>query len=124
MPSNKPLLIFDGDCGFCRRWARRWKRVTGDTIDYAPFQSVSKDFPSVPPEEFRKAVQFIEPDGRRTSAAEAVLLSLRYAGFPVWSWAYRMAPGFAALSEFVYGVVSGHRPAFSFIARALWKESE
>jgi predicted DCC family thiol-disulfide oxidoreductase YuxK len=124
MSSTKPLLIFDGDCGFCRRWARRWKRVTGDTIEYAPFQSVSKDFPSVPPEEFRKAVQLIEPDGRRTSAAEAVLLSLRYAGFPVWLWAYRKIPGFAALLEFIYGIVAGHRSAFSFIARALWKEPE
>jgi predicted DCC family thiol-disulfide oxidoreductase YuxK len=106
---DKPLLIFDGDCGFCRRWVERWKHVTGNQVEYAPSQDVARNFPAVPPEEFRKTVQLIEPNGQRTSAAEAVLRTLRYAGFPAGSWAYRKVPGFAAAAEFIYGVVAGHR---------------
>src|SRR5437773_2587310 len=35
-PPAKPLLIFDGECGFCRRWIERWQAKTGDRIDYRP----------------------------------------------------------------------------------------
>jgi predicted DCC family thiol-disulfide oxidoreductase YuxK len=33
-----PLLIFDGDCGFCRIWVEYWKRLTGDLVAYGPYQ--------------------------------------------------------------------------------------
>ncbi len=117
---EKPLLIFDGDCGFCRIWIARWKRFTHGKVDYAASQDVGKDFPDIPPEEFQKAVQLIEPDGRRSSAAEAVFRALRYGGSPVWLWMYEHLPGFAPLAEFFYGIVAGHRPTFSTFTRWFW----
>jgi predicted DCC family thiol-disulfide oxidoreductase YuxK len=28
MRAPKPLLVFDGDCGFCRLWIERWRAAT------------------------------------------------------------------------------------------------
>ena len=31
-------MIFDGNCRFCRVWIERWRAVTGDKVEYLPFQ--------------------------------------------------------------------------------------
>ncbi len=73
---SKPLLIFDGDCHFCRRWVERWREMTAGAVEYAPFQEVASRFPEIPREAFENAVHFIERDGRVYRAAEAVFRSL------------------------------------------------
>jgi predicted DCC family thiol-disulfide oxidoreductase YuxK len=35
-------MLFDGDCGFCRRWIGKWKELTGDRVRYAPYQLALK----------------------------------------------------------------------------------
>jgi hypothetical protein len=35
-PGSRPLLIYDGDCGFCFYWASYWQKLTGDRVDYRP----------------------------------------------------------------------------------------
>ena len=30
-PPPKPLMIWDGDCHFCRRWIERWREITART---------------------------------------------------------------------------------------------
>ena len=42
MTEAKPLLIWDGDCDFCRKWVDRWRHVTRDRVDYAPYQEVAQ----------------------------------------------------------------------------------
>ena len=37
-PQARPLLLYDGDCGFCRLWVSRWRGITGEHVDYEPFQ--------------------------------------------------------------------------------------
>ena len=36
---SKPILVYDGECGFCRRWIERWRVVTGDRVVYLPYQT-------------------------------------------------------------------------------------
>ena len=76
---SRPLLIYDGDCGFCVYWARYWQKLTGDRVDYRPYQQVAARYPEISEAEFQRAVQYIAPDGRRASAAEASFLTLRHA---------------------------------------------
>jgi len=123
MPFNKPVLIFDGDCGFCRRWVMHWQTLTADRVLYLSFQEAAGQFPIIPPEDFQKAVQLVEPDGQRSSAAEAVFRVMSYAGYPFWSFAYQKILGFSRITEFLYGIVAGHRPAFSTLSRWLWGNS-
>ena len=59
----KPLLVYDGDCGFCRLWIARWQSFTGNRIEYAPFQEVAERFPQIPREDFERSVQLLMPGG-------------------------------------------------------------
>jgi predicted DCC family thiol-disulfide oxidoreductase YuxK len=44
---EKPLLIYDGDCGFCRRWIQRWRAITGERVEFAPYQTVGSLYPEI-----------------------------------------------------------------------------
>lgn len=120
MSFKKPLLIFDGDCGFCKVWIARWKQLTADKIDYAPYQEVASQFPQIPEDDFRKSVQFVDADGTISKGAEAVFRSLTYANKKWMLWCYENIPGFAAISEWFYQLVAGHRDFFFAITRVLW----
>src|SRR5579859_1578269 len=116
----RPVLIYDGDCGFCGYWARYWQALTGDAVRYAAYQEVLDQYPDISVEAFRRAVQYIAP-GRRASAAEASFLTLSHArGRGYWLALYRKLPGFAALSERVYEFIAAHRPAFYRVSLLLW----
>jgi predicted DCC family thiol-disulfide oxidoreductase YuxK len=123
-PPERPLAIFDGDCGFCRAWIERWKTLTGPRVDFAPSQEVSARFPEVPKEAFARAFQLVLPDGRVLEGAEAVCatLSARPGGGAL-AVAYVRVPGFAALSEFAYRAIASHRPAATAMTRLLWGRS-
>lgn len=112
---KRPVLVFDGACGFCSRWITRWRDVTGDSVDYRPSSEAARDFPDIPPEEFERAVQLIRPDGSRISGAEAVLelTAPHRLGARLALAAYRRIPLFAAASEWAYGFVATHRSFFS-----------
>ncbi|PYV43571.1 MAG: hypothetical protein DMG06_10115 [Acidobacteria bacterium] len=114
----KPLLVYDGDCSFCRWWIVRWKHSTGDLVEYAPFQEVGFQFPQIPKERFRHGVQLIEPSGQVFSGAEAVFRALAYSRGKGWMlWFYSTIPGVAALSEWLYQFISHHRSGFSKLTR-------
>lgn len=59
---EKPILLFDGDCGFCRRWIDRWRLMTKDRVVYEPYQSSGARFPEISEEQFKKSVQLVETD--------------------------------------------------------------
>lgn len=120
--SKKPLLIYDGDCRFCKLWIARWKQLTADKVDYAPSQEVASQFPQISENDFRKSVQFIDADGTISKGAEAVFRSLKYANKKWMLWCYEKIPGFAAISEWFYQLVASHRSLFSSITRLLWGE--
>jgi lipase maturation factor 1 len=123
-PAGKPLLVYDGDCGFCRRWVARWRRSTQGRVDFAPFQEAAERFPEIPPQAFARAVQYIETDGTVTPGAAGVFKALAAApGRPWGLLLYRRLPGFARASEWFYRRVAGNRPFFSFLTAALWGKS-
>ncbi|MCH8147358.1 MAG: DUF393 domain-containing protein, partial [Planctomycetes bacterium] len=97
---QRPVLVYDGDCAFCRKWILRWHHLTGDQIEYAPYQQAAEQYPHIPPDEFTKAVYLIEPDGATYRAAEAVFRSLSAAPGRRWMyWAYRRVPLVRPISE-------------------------
>ncbi len=107
---TKPLLIFDGDCSFCRRWIARWQHLTGEAIDYAPYQREAARFPSIPRENFGRAVHLIEPDGTVRRAADAVLRSLALAKQKRWlRWLYDHVAPFAWITEAAYRLIAANR---------------
>jgi predicted DCC family thiol-disulfide oxidoreductase YuxK len=117
----RPLLVYDADCAFCVFWARYWQKLTADAVHYRPYQDVAAHHPEIPPADFQRAVQYIPPEGRRASAAEASFLTLSHArGKGFWLGLYRRLPGFAAISELIYAFIAAHRAAFYRISLFLW----
>ncbi len=120
----RPLLVYDGDCGFCAYWARYWQKLTGDRVEYRPYQEVAVRYPAISQPDFQRAVQFIAPDGDVASAAEASFLTLSHArGKGLWLALYRNLPGFATISELAYAFIAAHRPAFFRVSLLLWGRS-
>jgi len=122
-PPARPLMIWDGECHFCRRWIERWREITAGQIDYATYQEAAGRFPEIPLEQFKRAIAFVEPDGKTFFAAEAVYRSLACRSSRKWlAWSYDHVLGFATISEIGYGFIARHRKVGSKITRFFWGE--
>ena len=111
-----PTMLYDGDCGFCMRFVKSWRRTTGDAIRYRSYQEALAEFPQVSAEACRVAVQLISADGSVVSGAHAVFKAMDYAGkFRTPHWLYEHIPLFDRISEFAYQFVAHRRLFFSRI---------
>lgn len=122
-PPAKPLLVFDGDCGFCRTWVARWRGTVGSKVDYEQFQTAGARFPTIPRSRFRHALQLILPDGEVFEGAEAVFRTLALAsGHPRhrrWLAVYQNVPGARPAFEWGYRWVADHRPLLTRVSHFL-----
>jgi lipase maturation factor 1 len=117
----KPLMIWDGECHFCKRWIERWREITAANVNYATYQEAAERFPEIPIEEFKRSIVFIEPNGETFFAAEAVYRSLQYRSSRKWlAWSYDHVPSFAAISETAYKFIARHRGLGSTFTRLVW----
>ena len=118
---ERPVLIFDGDCSFCRAWLDYWKRISNDAILYAPYQEIGDRFPHIPHREFARAVQVVMPNGDRFEGAHAVFKLLAVVpGKSVLLWFYKRVPGFAPVAEAVYRLIARHRSFACEVTKYLW----
>jgi predicted DCC family thiol-disulfide oxidoreductase YuxK len=116
----RPAMLFDGRCGFCRRWVERWRHVAGGAVDFQPYQQSADLVPQIEYESLGRAVHLVEPDGSVTRGAAAVFRLFALAGVHRWlSWSYQFIPGFAAVTESVYATIAAHRDAADRIDRLL-----
>ncbi|MFZ0962521.1 MAG: lipase maturation factor family protein [Terriglobia bacterium] len=121
--SEKPILVYDGDCAFCRLWIDRWRTLTGDRVRYAPFQEAAGEFPEISREALVRAVHLILPGGEVFRAAHAVFRTLAFVPGRAWMlWLYQHLPGAAFVAEFFYAFVARHRNPLYRLTRILWGE--
>lgn len=114
---SRPLVVFDGECGFCRRSVERWRRQTRG-VDYLPSQEVEDRFEGIGPDDYARSVWYFAPDGTRASGAEAVFRTLTHAGRG-WPLAlHRRVAAFRWLSERGYALVARNRGLVSRVDRA------
>ena len=118
-PPERPLLLWDGDCGFCRGWVDRWRVQVAHAVDTAPYQEAGARFPEIPVEHFERAVQLVEPDGDVSSGAEAIFRAFALGGHPAILSLYNRSSLFSGATRAVYGWVAGHRVTASRITRGL-----
>jgi predicted DCC family thiol-disulfide oxidoreductase YuxK len=108
---EKPLLIYDGRCGFCKIWIDYWKQLTGDRVDYAASQDVRDQFPGIPPTSFSESVQLVRTDGSVAGGARAVFETLGL------ERAYERSRILAWLTERAYRIIARHRDFFYWMTR-------
>ncbi len=116
MSDDRWLLVYDGDCGFCRGsvvWVL--ERDRADRIDARPFQASGVlEAAGVSRREAERASWLVAPDGRRWGGADAAARVLRL--LPGWRLAGRLlgAPPVIWVARPVYRWIARHRP---FMAR-------
>jgi lipase maturation factor 1 len=118
---ERPSLVFDGDCSFCRAWVEYWNQITGHRIIYVPYQEIGDRFPHISRQEFPAAVQLVMPKGKVFGGAHAVFqLFALVPGKTSLLWLYERVPGFAPVAEAVYTLIAGHRSFAYQIMKYLW----
>lgn len=116
-PPPQPLVLYDGDCPFCRRWAKHWTSVYAGRLATEPSQSARHRFPEIPLAAYAQALQLVEPDGAVYAGAYAALRARargrdkRGVLLPL----YESVPGASSLLEFGYRIVARHRRVFSML---------
>ena len=122
-PPARPLVIYDGECAFCCFWIRRWQQVTGQQVDYVPFQGQgpATGFPDLTRQLLQTAVHLVETDGAVFSGAEAAFRALAHNPSEHWllDW-YEHSPTFARVTESAYRFIASHRGLFSALTRLAW----
>jgi predicted DCC family thiol-disulfide oxidoreductase YuxK len=118
MDARRAELLFDGACGYCRRWIERWReRFAAGGIACRPYQDALSD--SAPPlDELSRAIHLIDSDGRVHRGAAAVFRAQAAVPGEGWRWwSYRRVPGFAPLAELGYRIVAANRALVSRVVR-------
>jgi predicted DCC family thiol-disulfide oxidoreductase YuxK len=118
---QKPLMAWDGNCGFCHYWVLRWKMFTGDNVEYRPYQEVAKDFPDVEYKFFQQAVRFIDSDGKIYTGPAAAFQSFQYGNKYRWIMPlYRRFKLVELISDHVYSFISRNRSFMYKVTVRLW----
>ena len=112
--NDKPVLIYDDECGFCRLWISRWRLFTKDAVIYHPSQDVAENYPQISPQQFESSVYFVALGWKFLySGAQAVFKTLAYDSNGKWFLkAYENLPGFAPFSEWCYRQVAENRKIY------------
>ncbi len=110
LPSMNPVVVFDGDCTFCRRWIRRYWNIKHDGIAWSPYQSAASQFPAISEDQFREAMHVVEPDGTFRRGAAAFFRLQQLVGLRSWPlWMHdRIAP-FRMITDMLYRFTARHR---------------
>lgn len=118
---EKPLFIWDGDCGFCKYWVIRWRLITADKVQYAPYQDVSDQFPAISTREFRRAAFLIEPNGQGYRGMESAFRTFTYGSrwHFLYKW-YNKHRMFQKLSDQLYNWIARNRSLLFTITRLLF----
>jgi predicted DCC family thiol-disulfide oxidoreductase YuxK len=109
-----PLILWDGECGFCRRSAAWFvSHARHRTLQAIPYQQAPS--PPMTPELYaacEHAVHIVLPDGRILRAGRALLFLMEQTG---WRWLARVlrVPPLVGLVEWFYGIVAQDRPFFA-----------
>ena len=109
---TKPVLIFDGHCGFCRIWLSYWRELLGDSMRYVASQDLAaEDSPELDRDALKSAVHLVLPDGTAFHGAHAVFRSLAPVAlrYRLLLWLYESAGLFRATTDAIYAWIASHR---------------
>ncbi len=104
---TQPVLLYDGDCGFCRQQVERLRRRAGSAISFEAYQSAH--WHGIPETDLAREVHFVDEKGNVSRGAEAVLRARAAGGGGPLLWMYRRFPPFAAVADAVYRWVARNR---------------
>lgn len=107
-PPARPTLVYDGSCGFCKKWVRRVRRWDrGNAVVYLPLQA--PDAPEVTGrswEALQAAAHLVRPDGAVFAGAAAARELFRYLPGGIVPRALLSIPGAMPIAERAYAWIA------------------
>jgi predicted DCC family thiol-disulfide oxidoreductase YuxK len=123
---DRPTVLWDGDCGFCRLWVERWQLQTGDSVDFRTFQEAGADVaPGLSEAELEAAMHLVLPDGSVMRGADAVFATLAKSGHLRHRLLHELQqrlPPFSAVTRAAYGRIAASRDVAYKVTKLLWGE--
>jgi predicted DCC family thiol-disulfide oxidoreductase YuxK len=106
---ERPVLLYDGDCGFCTTCARVLRR-TGPDAEIVAWQLTDLAELGITEEQAADAVQWVRIDGTVRSGHEAIAAVLSSAG-GIWKLVGRtlLLPGISWIAAKLYRLVADNR---------------
>lgn len=108
----RPVVIYDGDCSFCRKQVQRiQRRAQPETFEFTPLQNAEliDRFPQLYGEDLEAALHVVTTDGQVHTADAAVYHIARLLpGYNRWTWLYHV-PGMRPIFRAIYRWISDHR---------------
>lgn len=123
-PQSKPVLIWDGGCGFCGFWITRLQTHTQEAVEFKTFQETAAEFPDIPLKEFKKASRLIDTSGTVYSGPDSLYQGLEYSDTFPWQWHnwYTKYTLFTILSDYGYNIIAKNRPFMFTMTKAFFGE--
>ena len=119
-PKIKPLLVWDGKCGFCKYWVTRWRKISEGKIDFDTYQNAAQDFPDIPLKEFKKASRLITTSGSVHGGPDSAYKSYEIANpSSPWHGWYTKYAWFRRLSDRGYNYIAKNRSTMFTITKAM-----
>jgi predicted DCC family thiol-disulfide oxidoreductase YuxK len=105
----KPVLVYDGDCGFCTRCVRLVERMGAD-VQIVAWQFADLPALGLTESAAADALQWVEPDGTIRAGHEAVA-ALLIRSNRLWALVgkFILLPGISAIAARVYRLVADNR---------------
>jgi predicted DCC family thiol-disulfide oxidoreductase YuxK len=106
---TKPVLVYDGDCGFCTTCVHLLERI-GPDAEIVAWQLTDLTALGITEEQAADAVQVVQIDGTARSGHEAVAAVLGSAG-RIWRIAGRalLLPGISWIAARAYRLIADNR---------------
>lgn len=115
-PLPRPVILYDGTCGYCRRQVSRIRqRDHDDQFDFTEWQDagVIEKFPQLAHRPFNAGLGFVNRDGSILLGADAVhAVSRRLPGWRWVAWIY-LVPGLRFSFRRVYAWIAANRHSFA-----------
>ncbi len=110
MPVRAPLLIFDGDCGFCTWIVDKIRRWIRPRVDIVAWQLTDLDELELTVQQCSQAVQFIDVGGSHSSGARVFAAMLRVSPVP-WPAVGMVIdlPGISLVADRAYKLIAANR---------------
>mgnify|MGYP006188992721 CR=1 FL=1 len=105
-----PVLIWDGNCGFCKYWKIRWENMAKDTLNFCTIEEAKLAFPELEQNQLQKSIHLIEENGEVCFGAKAVFKSFEVMGKnESLIRLYESSPCFRTSCEKIYELVARNR---------------
>lgn len=112
-------LVWDGDCGFCKKAVGYIKELAGDQLIYSPYQQVAGQFSHIPIEAFQTQV-YLFKDGKTYAGASAIFHALAMnEKYSLPLKLYQKIKLFRVITDFGYSIIAKNRYLISRLTKSI-----